>query len=330
MNKENQIELSLIIPVYNGEKVVGRCIESLWKQLSDDIELLIVDDGSVDKTRLVLEKYISNRNITVIYNEHGGVGRARNSGLLAAAGKYISFIDSDDFVGENYIETLMRTMRDDSDIIVFNEWFRIDENGRLYTDSKGISIRGDCSAKELYPYLITQNLNNVCAKIFRRSIIEQNRIQFDETMLISEDFMFVMEYLEHCKDAKVWESISYYYEYNSNGTCQNRSQYLDDLVKSYDKIAEFAEKNLLMLDCYDWDRQCMHSRYLRQLCGVLTGLHEICSLTEENMDALKRTRLYQDITKEKYDKLKYRIMKYFLLKEQWNILGQLFKMKGSK
>jgi len=76
-------------------------------------------------------------------------------------------------------------------------------------------------------------------------------------------------------------------------------------------------------------RICL-SRYLRQLCGVLTGLHNTCELTKERMNILKNTRLYHDVTEEKYEQLKYKIMKYLMIKQQWKVLGLIFKMKGSK
>jgi glycosyltransferase involved in cell wall biosynthesis len=327
---DNFVDLSIIIPVYNGEKSVGRCVESLLEQLGNGIEIIFIDDGSVDGTHLILDRYGDNKNITIVYKEHGGVSRARNSGLNIAKGKYVSFIDSDDFVGRDYIETLMGAIKNEPDIVIFNEWYRIDGTGRTYIDSKRISVRGDCSANVLYTYLINQNLNNVCGKIFRKSIVEKNKIQFDETMLISEDFKFVMDYLEQCKRARVCERISYYYEYNINGTCRNKPQYLDDLTKSYDRVCKFIEKNQLVLDSFEWGRVSVCSRYLRQLCGVLTGLHNTCELTKERMNILKNTRLYHDVTEEKYEQLKYKIMKYLMIKQQWKVLGLIFKMKGSK
>ena len=155
----NFLNLSIVIPVYNGEKTLERCINSFLVQIKEDMEIILVDDGSTDRTRQILEKYRGNNQIVVRYKEHGGVSKARNEGINAALGRYISFADSDDFVGEGYIDTLLDAIKTDCDIVVFDSWYKIDMHGNVYDETMGIDIRGEYPSERMYPYLLEQKMN---------------------------------------------------------------------------------------------------------------------------------------------------------------------------
>lgn len=328
--RKKHFEISIVIPIYNREETIERCVESFLVQVNDDIELILVDDGSDDTTKEILHKYEDNEWINVAYREHGGVGRARNYGLKIASGKYVSFIDADDFVGEGYIETLLDAAKSDCDIIVYDIWYKIDEKGHLNEETRGIPIRGECPAGIMYQYLLGQGLNNVWGKLFKRSIIEENGIEFDETMLISEDYVFVMNYLEKCKTAKVCEKIPYYYEYNPVGTWRAKPQHMEDIIKAYDRSCDFMKNNYIVWKDIVWNMELMHCRFLRQLCSITVGLYNNGTLTENSIKCLLGSKLYSAVTNEHYCKKKYEILKYLMMRYHWKSLNLIFKMKGIK
>ena len=126
-------KVSVIIPVYNDEKYLANCIESVQKQTYSNLEIIIVDDGSTDTTPKICEKYREDyANIRVLHKENGGIGSSRNAGLAMATGDYILFVDSDDWLEDNHIEELYNLLKkNDADIAVSNFNYFIEKRGAV-------------------------------------------------------------------------------------------------------------------------------------------------------------------------------------------------------
>lgn len=324
---KRNIKVSIIIPVYNREGTLERCVDSLLRQITDEVEIILVDDGSNDNTYKILEEYRNDEYITIAYRKHGGVSSARNYGLAIAAGEYISFVDSDDFVGDGYIDILLEAAKDSSDLAAFDCWYRIDAKGKVWEDTTGIMLRGEQPAERMYPFLLAQVLNNVWGKLFKNVIVRKYEVQFDETMVISEDFMFVKDYLGWCKTVSIYDRIPYYYEHNPNGTCRVKPQYIRDWNKMYNAICGFMEKKQVILDDPIWNLQLVRSRFLRYECSIIVGLYNSGNFSKEEDERLMHSRLYQDVTGEKYAGFRYRLMKELIRRRHWRILSILFKIR---
>ena len=325
--KKWNLLLSIIIPVYNREGTLKRCVDSLLKQINDNVEIVLVDDGSDDNTHQILAEYENDKHITVAYREHGGVSRARNYGLSIAGGKYVTFVDSDDFVGAGYIRTLLEAA-DGSDLAAFDCWYKIDAKGTVTEEAKRIPVRGRQPAERMYPFLVGQGLNSACGKVFKNEIVRKYGVQFDESMKISEDFIFVMDYLEQCKTVNMCDKITYYYKHNPNGTWRVKPQHMEDLIKAYNKICRFIEIKKVTFEDPVWNLQLVHSRILRHVCSIIVGLHNSGDFTKAKSERLVNSRLYQDVTNEKYDKLKYKLMKELMKGQNWIFLCLVFRLKG--
>ena len=125
--------ISVIVPVYNAEKYVGRCIESVKAQTYSDWQMILVDDGSKDKSLEICQEYAGSDNrIRVIHQENAGPGIARNVGLKYANGKYVVFIDSDDYIEKEYFQLLSQH---EEDVVYFNI-FNVDEDGHVINEEK--------------------------------------------------------------------------------------------------------------------------------------------------------------------------------------------------
>lgn len=122
------ILFSIIVPVYNAEKYIARCIESILVQSFKNYELILVNDGSKDRTKEILNRYQDNPNCIVIYQENSGVSVARNRGIELAKGKYICFVDADDYVADNYFETLIPLLNMNPQLISFNNYYEHQKN----------------------------------------------------------------------------------------------------------------------------------------------------------------------------------------------------------
>ena len=186
-------EISVIVPVYNTEQYLSRCIESILKQSFTDFELLLVDDGSTDGSGAVCDAYAEkDERIRVFHKENGGVSSARNRGIDEAYGGFLTFVDSDDLINETCLEHLM-SMK--SDLVV-----------------AGIKhVKGNCadfkvpkqakfiSMMDLPMHWNTPEMNYLycypVAKRFRKDIIKRKNIRFDENLFYQEDLCFILSYM---------------------------------------------------------------------------------------------------------------------------------------
>ncbi len=195
--------VSIIIPVYNGGKYLAACLASLSAQTYENIEILIIDDGSTDDSVKICSDYsLGNNKIRLITKVNSGVSDTRNTGLENANGEFIVFVDCDDKIGKDYISHLISLMNDDIDFGVTG-WTKEKENGELI--EKCVAIDGEFSAEGCLMNLVTLNAvqGYPFAKIFRNQIIAENKIRFDKEITIFEDLLFCCEYVCHCRKGKI-------------------------------------------------------------------------------------------------------------------------------
>ena len=191
--------ISVIVPVYKAEKVIARCIESVIAQEYQDWELILVDDGSPDKSGEICDEYaLKDKRIRVVHQENAGASAARNHGMNVARGEYICFIDADDYVTERYLADFMIDKNADADFVVQGI-------SHLYPDNDIMSheipneILGE-SVKELLNEPSSFGLiHGPCCKLFKSEIILKNHIGFPINLRYSEDGIFVLDYLSKCK-----------------------------------------------------------------------------------------------------------------------------------
>ena len=198
-------KVSIIIPVYKAEKTIERCVQSIAEGTYPNVEIILVEDCSPDaslkKCRILEKKYDS---VIVKHNiENRGVSYTRNQGLKCITGKYLMFVDSDDWVEPDYVESFVNEMAKANFAMVISGYVNHDEvfNGR--TDIFGWGDMGKIQVSalseklpELYHNRLLQQLWN---KIFRAEVVLENEICFDETISMGEDFRFILEYLAKVK-----------------------------------------------------------------------------------------------------------------------------------
>lgn len=196
--------ISIIVPVYNSEKWVVRCIESLINQTYRDIEIILVNDGSADKSLDICKSYAEkDKRIVVIDKENTGVSSTRNAGLDAAKGEYIQFVDSDDYIEPEMCEMFLKNIGN-SDLAICG--MRIWENERVLREphlKSGIyEIRNNI---DIYFDLRRINLGP-CNKLYKKSMITH---RFREDISLGEDTIFVLDYMKDVKSAAVLSECMY-------------------------------------------------------------------------------------------------------------------------
>ena len=192
--------ISIVVPVYNAEKYLKRCLDSILMQSFQSYELILVDDGSSDHSGLILDEYAQlDSRIHVIHQENKGVSAARNTGIRKACAPWLMFCDSDDYVDINWCSQLYRKAEENpDDMIMCNVWTGNELNPKMITlnvteeEMNGVSFSRSVSSG-LYPY--------VWNKIYRRDLIEKHEILFDETISFNEDKVFNDLYAQYCRKA---------------------------------------------------------------------------------------------------------------------------------
>lgn len=225
--------LSVVIPVYNLEKVIGRCIESILRQSFTNFEVLIIDDGSTDKTRYICEKYTKDNRVIYYYKPNGGVSSARNYGLAKSEGEWVTFIDGDDYVESDYFSTLLTFTN--ADLIVSGVKYSNKEGKFLPSCDKIISISEEDKCffdKELCKIYF----RTPWAKLFKRDIILKYKIFFNTSLHIGEDCEFVFRYLGYINNIKLISYCGYCYKVDFYEQACKHAMSADELYMHLDVI----------------------------------------------------------------------------------------------
>ena len=226
------VKYSVIIPVYNSEKTIERCLKSLLDQIREDVQIIAVDDGSRDRSAEIIRSYPA---VEYIYQENAGVSCARNRGLDHARGTYVSFVDSDDFVAPDYFEAMDRA--GDCDLLVFAH--RVLGKSPDVTELFEVMDTLDDSFDRLRLLLSSRRIMSPWDKRFRREIIEANHIRFIPGMNIGEDFNFCLACAMHSAQIRtIREKLLTFDVSNENSLSRRYRPHLDDqLVWEFESAA---------------------------------------------------------------------------------------------
>lgn len=200
--------VSVIIPIYNCERTLGRCMKTMLSQTYSDFELILVDDGSTDGSLDIIKKYAAqDSRIRYTTKTNSGASSARNSGIEMAKGDFVSFIDADDYVSTNYLSELVKNMSSEVDVVICE----FEQNN--YPGGNGEATMLS-SKDEIVKAIITKQYGQAamgpCAKLYRRSLLKE--LRFCESLYLGEDTLFSIEYAKLCRQGMYLAKILYYYE----------------------------------------------------------------------------------------------------------------------
>lgn len=292
--------ISIIIPVYNVEKFLPHCIESVISQSYQDWELLLIDDGSKDESGIICDRYAEkDSRIKVIHKTNGGVSSARNRGLDIATGNYVCFIDSDDWVGVNYLSDF-KTDRYDADIYISGATY--DTYGKPYS-YKQYEDSYCKNIKEIDNCFVRQGLMDngyPWGKLFRRDLLQTNSLRFNENMSINEDHVFVLEYMLLASSMLVTSSFDYHYTVfdKSGRKLSGRINRFDELKTAsvtFDKILKDMEQKWRLDDSIlkGWRSGYVYTKRLHGLRSMIL-LNDLSCFDEECRYWKNNTILLED------------------------------------
>lgn len=231
-------KVSIIIPVYKAESYLHRCIDSILAQTFTDWELLLIDDGSPDRSGYICDEYaLKDKRIRVYHKKNGGVGSARNLGLEKMHGDYVMFVDADDMIEADTLKICMAQIEsNDLDILQFS--YTRDENS---LGSNGDEYSETCC---LFDYLEKRKfLVSVWSSVIRSSIIRTYKVRFNEHMKLAEDQLFIFTCMEYAEKLMRIPNRLYYYVDNPLSATNNEKT--RDIIYSAERCIEFKKMHPL-------------------------------------------------------------------------------------
>jgi glycosyltransferase involved in cell wall biosynthesis len=257
-------KVSVIVPVYNAENFLCQCIDSILNQKLKEIEIILINDGSLDKSGKICDDYaIKDERVRVLHIQNQGVSNARNIGIQISSGKYIGFVDADDWIDEQmYVVLLEKITKENADIIMCSHviYDRDTENIISFPWKNDCAFEFQEIRQKVIPAFISnidingykQQLVMGCVWkcLFTKDLIERNKINFDEKIVISEDLVFILHAFSRSERVIFIMQPYYYYrkEINKDSTTQ---KYIPDAYLSLKLSLEYICNVLQELDCRD-------------------------------------------------------------------------------
>lgn len=245
---ENSVKVSVVIPVYNVEKYLCECVDSVLKQTYSSYEIILVDDGSTDSSGSICDSYeIKDSRISVIHKENGGLSSARNAGLEIAVGKYVYFLDSDDYITAQTLEKLVETAeKENSDIVFFDavsfadaeDNFKVSQNyirKHNYKTGKGTAVFSEMQKNEEFH-------SAVPLLFIKKDLLEQNDIRFIDGIYY-EDMLFTYQVFCCSRVASQVKEAFYHRRYRKNSimTSKKTPKHFASFKRVYEEVKSFSE-----------------------------------------------------------------------------------------
>lgn len=265
-------KVSIIVPIYNVEKYLDCCLKSIMMQTYKNLEIILVNDGSIDNSLKICYKYkkIDDR-IIVINNKNCGVSCSRNKGIDISTGKYIVFVDSDDTIDKNYIFELVNANKEDFyDIVITNF-----KNVFIKNDRKEIKyniIDVNLLSGKFFDdyYYIKSAIGTSWGKLFKRNIIEKNNIRFPVEISLGEDYVFNMQYYKFVKQYNYINKYLYNYFHRKRSSLSKRHTidsfegYIKVIKKERDLFRSYNIKNSEIMLGDDLIHRCLDYAVLKE------------------------------------------------------------------
>lgn len=243
-------EISVIVPVYNVERYLERCVQSILLQTFLDYELILVDDGSQDKSGEICDKYAQEyEQIWVIHKKNQGLALARKTGIENAKGKSIIFVDSDDWIHKDMLNKMYHVMKKELSQIVCCQYQRVDENGKKKKDVQMKTLQVNCktSMESAYQMFVTRYLSSTaCGKLIESSLFEN--VKFKGNLAIGEEHDMVIQLISLATKISILSDGYYFYFWRSGSISHaGYNEKYHNSFKNYQSIRNKASMNYVEL-----------------------------------------------------------------------------------
>lgn len=255
--------ISIVVPVYNMESSLEKCMGSILNQTYDNFEAICVDDGSTDQSGLILDKFAKyNSKIVVVHTKNRGVSSARNIALSVAKGDYIGFVDSDDYIHKDMYKVLADLiLKNDVDIVSCGYYFEEGCNVKQALNQKEIPLEPLNLIESLYYIYKRDEYKGVAGylwtRLFKKDLIKDSRgnliVRFDENLNVGQDIVFLAELFRNVKKVLFTEQALYYYCQRENSTVHDEAKQIERMswIQAYEKIIKIYKEMKVPEDLLD-------------------------------------------------------------------------------
>lgn len=292
---------SVIIPAYQAENTIKICLTSLLKNTRLDFEVIVVNDGSTDETGKIISEMSDNRLKLITLTKNNGVSQARNYGIEIANGEYLTFVDSDDYVPEDYFEILDNAVKDNVDIAIFNYNIVKNQNEVCLKETnyrKNILLE----PKEVYATMCIECSEGPWNKIYKKKIIIDNKVDFQPNIKMWEDMLFFAKVARFSKIIKAYEEDIYYCKYSYSGlTSQTPNKYVNDFIIMNETMINYLKIfNVSLSQLVDYS---VHWLYLNLINRIFTS---------NSIETLSKANIIHRVLREKPTNIKVKIKQYLI------------------
>ena len=308
--------VSIIVPVYNAKKYLSRCIDSILGQSFTNFELLLLNDGSQDNSGKICDGYAANDNrVRVFHKENGGVSAARNYGLDNATGKYVCFVDADDWVDKDYLKQLLPNAEEE--MVVCSIGYEGNTNKNLCISNKKRNKK--CIESTLHQMIDHMAICSPCCKIMRRDIIERDQIRFDTDVSAGEDMLFICDYFSAgIENIRTISLPLYHYYVVDNESLSHRIVDFETTEYILDCIKERIDK---LSGVYEWNKDDGYKRH------ISTQLYNFIAYVKSVPSFPKRVKLLKKVIENKHVRVLLADTDYMVKRKRLNGLkALLFRM----
>lgn len=310
------VDISIIVPIYNAEKYLNKCIDSLINQTKKELEFILVNDGSTDKTEEIIKSY-KDKRIKYFKNKNQGIGKTRNFGLEKATGKYIMFLDSDDYFRIDACELLYKNAEKNQADLVICDFYKIYDSG-IEEKIKLLSFKPTTLKKT--PNLVNEINLAPWNKLYKKDLITKNKIKFVENLKY-EDAPFVIEAFSKAKKiSKVDEYLNYYLIHGNSETTVRDKRCFDilkivDLIRKNATTEAYLQDEINKLTVRIITNYTIQQRNQKEKKVGLNFIDEAFSYLEKEVPDYKNNKYYKDrsILKRTIEKSKFLTKLYILL-----------------
>lgn len=287
-------DISIIVPVYNAEKYLKKCLDSLVNQTKKELEFILINDGSTDKSEEIIKTY-KDKRIKYFKNKNQGIGKTRNFGIEKSSGKYLMFLDSDDYFSNDACEILYKEAeKEKADLIVF-DYYRV-EKGNL--NEVKIESFNATNIKDDPNLLLKVNLGP-CNKIYKTDLIKNNGIKFEESLKY-EDTLFVVKTIYNAQKIIKLNRFLHYYMIHEKSETTVRDERVFDILKMVDKIRTYLKNDELIKDSVDkltvkiLTNYTIQQRYQSDKKLAMKFIDEVFKYLEKEISDYKNNKYYEN------------------------------------
>lgn len=294
---------SIIVPCFNATKTLDRCIRSILSQSFGLFELILVDDGSKDSTYSIIENYAQkDSRIIAVKQSNGGVSSARNKGLQICSGKWVTFVDSDDYIEQDWLDNFTRQVSEEIELASQDIIFEMSDSVSRFCNHEVLPIIF-LPEEVLYYWYKNNSVGYVFSKAFKRDIIIENKLEFDTSLNYQEDEEFVLRYLTYAKKCSHICRSSYHY-FVPNWDKYYKTARGDLFRKKYESVKQITLKDSSVYSSYLNDyvfnifKDIYHIRGFRRarmLCRELR-LYTDSDIKRSSVFWVTKMLVYYDVT----------------------------------